>query len=331
MFSSVNSDYNNDIKSWSEIERQLTNIARAGFTHIQWIHDWDGYYMYSPSEMRKAAALLRDLGLNSHSLHASEGCVRGRRRADGRVEFFHRQRLLDHRKDYTSEDEELRQAGVDLLRNRINMCEAIGAHAMVLHMQLPFEMLREDADKKERYYEQAMKSFRELENEAKIAGVRIALENLPGTPQEDIDECFERMFNAFSDSYMGMCYDSGHATLQLTHDPLYFLEKYNDRLFATHLQDNDGITPEGMDDENILGNDKHRVPFTGVCDWEGIARLVAMSPIELPADFEVGITAESEEEELRLLVECREASERFHKMVGDKGDGSFVTKCKGDQ
>ena len=315
MFTSVNSDYNNDIKSWAEIERQLTNIARAGFTHTQWIHDWDGDYMYSPSEMKKAAVLLRQLGLNAHSLHASEGCVRGRRLPDGRIQFSHRVRLPEHRKDYTSEDEDLRSAGVELLRNRIQMCESIGAAAMVLHMQLPFEMLREDADQKARYYEQAIKSFQELEPDAKNAGVKIALENLPGTPQEEIDECFARMFDAFSDSYMGMCYDSGHATLQLSHPPLYFLEKYNARLFATHLQDNDGITLEGMKDENILGNDKHRIPFTGVCDWEGIARLVAKSPIALPADFEVGIKADSEEEELELLVECRKASERFHEMV----------------
>ena len=48
LLSSVNSDYNNDLHSWKEIERQVLNIARAGFTHTQWIHDWDGEYLYSP-------------------------------------------------------------------------------------------------------------------------------------------------------------------------------------------------------------------------------------------------------------------------------------------
>lgn len=35
LLSSVNSDYNNDLHSWKEIERQVLNIAKAGFTHIQ--------------------------------------------------------------------------------------------------------------------------------------------------------------------------------------------------------------------------------------------------------------------------------------------------------
>ena len=30
LLSSVNSDYNNDLHSWKEIERQVLNIARAG-------------------------------------------------------------------------------------------------------------------------------------------------------------------------------------------------------------------------------------------------------------------------------------------------------------
>ncbi|MFY9198229.1 MAG: hypothetical protein WBK75_02805 [Acutalibacteraceae bacterium] len=41
LLSSVNSDYNNDIHSWDEIERQVRNIGKAGFSHMQWIHDWE--------------------------------------------------------------------------------------------------------------------------------------------------------------------------------------------------------------------------------------------------------------------------------------------------
>ena len=73
LLSSVNSDYNNDLHNWDEIERQVTNIAKAGFTHTQWIHDWDGEYLYSPSEMFQVRDLLRGCGLKAHTIHASEG------------------------------------------------------------------------------------------------------------------------------------------------------------------------------------------------------------------------------------------------------------------
>ena len=70
LLSSVNSDYNNDLQSWAQIERQVKNIAKAGFTNIQWIHDWDGEYLYSPSEMFQVRDLLRDCGLKAHTIHA---------------------------------------------------------------------------------------------------------------------------------------------------------------------------------------------------------------------------------------------------------------------
>ncbi len=328
MTSSINSDYGNDIRSWAEIERQLCNIAEAGFTHIQWIHDWSGDYMYSPSEMRRASRILKDLHLNAHSLHATEGCVRVKKDPDGTIHFLHQYRHPEYRKDYTSEDEELREAGVSLLRNRIDMCEAIGAHAMVLHMQLPYKMFLKDPSSKERYFEQVCKSFAEVENAAKTAGVRIALENLPGTPVEEILDSFKRVFHAFGPGFMGMCYDSGHATLQTTHDPLIFLELFYDRLFATHLQDNDSIAQELFDvDGQVIVHDKHRVPFTGVVNWEGIAAYVAKSPIELPADLEVGISASSEEEEMELLRDCRRRAERFGKMVEDAKRRSQERSC----
>lgn len=89
LLSSVNSDYNNDLHNWAEIERQVTNIAKAGFTHTQWIHDWEGEYLYSASEMFQVRDLLRGVGVRAHSIHASEG---GRRtiRVNGRPVFRNR-------------------------------------------------------------------------------------------------------------------------------------------------------------------------------------------------------------------------------------------------
>ena len=51
LYTSVNTDYNNDIQNWDEIEHQIKCLAETGFTHTSWMHNWDGEYLYSPSEM----------------------------------------------------------------------------------------------------------------------------------------------------------------------------------------------------------------------------------------------------------------------------------------
>jgi sugar phosphate isomerase/epimerase len=317
MPSSVNSDYNNDNNSWPEVARQVENIARAGFTHTQWIHDWQGEYMYSRSEMYFVRDLLRDLGINCHTLHATEGGVRTVKKGDGTGEFRNRYRLLaDIRKDYTSTTEFIRLAGVELIRNRIDLSSLAGASVMVLHMQLPWKMFEENGDDKRDYYAQVYKSLDALKDYSKGAGVRIAFENLICTPAEHMEECFDRLFDRYDGDYIGFCYDSGHASLQCRDNYYHFPEKYLDRLLACHLQDTDSISDElAGDDWEVLKHDCHRVPFSGVVDWDKVASLVAKSSVDLPADFEVVISASSPEKEFDLLVDCRKKAEKFNEMV----------------
>ncbi|MBS6195058.1 MAG: sugar phosphate isomerase/epimerase [Clostridiales bacterium] len=296
---SVNTDYNNDLHDWGEMEHQIRCLAEAGFTHTQWIHDWSEEYMYSKSEMLQAKAVLEHYGLKAHSIHATEG---GRR------------------KDYTSKNEYLRAAGVDLLKNRIDMCTYIGADVMVLHMQLPFSMFEKSKRDMEDYYRQVYKSFDEIKSYAKVAGVRIALENLLFTPMKYQIDKYERIFDRYDEDFIGLCYDSGHASIMSQDNYYLLLEKYHDRLYATHLQDTDSVPPEKLGDERAVGAaDVHRVPFTGVLDWNKIAYWVAQSPIELPADFEIGLkygqSFASHEEEMELLKDCHERAVRFHQMV----------------
>ncbi len=317
--SSVNSDYNNDLHNWDEIERQVFNIARAGFTHTQWIHDWEGEYLYSPSEMFQVRDLLRSCGLKAHTIHASEG---GRRTVlrDGRKYFRNAERFKDIRKDYTSANEYTRMAGVDLLRNRIDLCSHIGASAMVLHMQLPWKWFAEAPQNREEYFRQVCKSFDELQPYAKAAGVRVALENLIATPWQEQEACFDRMFDRYDADFLGYTFDSGHAVLQCGHDPCYFLRKYHSRLYATHLQENNGIDPAlNTDPVETLAHDSHWVPMDsrggGLIDWNEVAHWVAKAPLDLPADFEVGIIGDTPEEEFRLLEDCRRVAEQFYQMV----------------
>ena len=192
--------------------------------------------------------------IKAHTIHASEGGVRAKW-IDGRKVFRNGERFEEIRKDYTSSNEYTRLAGVDLLKNRVDLCNHIGAGAMVLHMQLPWRWFAQDPAHKEEYFRQVYKSFDELEPYARAAGVKVALENLIVTPWQLQDEQFERLFDRYDPEFLGFTYDSGHATLQCCHDYYYFLRKYHSRLYAAHLQENHSIDPEmNNDDVEVLAH-----------------------------------------------------------------------------
>jgi len=318
MPSSINSDYNNDINSWPEIERQIANISKAGFTHIQWIHDWEGDYLYNKSEIYHVRDMLRHYGLNAHTVHATEGGVRTVKKPDGTGIFRNKYRLTtDIRKDYTSTAEFIRLAGVELLRNRVDLCAAIGAKVMVLHLQLPYKMFEENEQDKHDYFNQVYKSLDALKPYAEVAGVKIAMENLICTPVHHQEDSFDRLFDRYDFGFLGFCYDSGHAALHCRNDYYYFLKKYNARLIACHLQDTNSISDElAEDDWQVLKHDLHAVPFSGgVMDWEKVAELVAKAPLDLPADFEVVFSGKTPEEEFAKLEDCRKKAELFYNKV----------------
>lgn len=225
LLSSCETDYNNDLHNWIEIERQIKNLAQAGFTHTQWMQNWEGEYLYSKVEMLQARDVLRHYNICAHSIHASEG---GKRMAliNGQQLFRNRYRLTDIRKDYTSANEYLRLAGVDLLKNRIDLCAYIGASVMVLHMQLPYMLFKENPKEKTAYYKQVMKSFDEIKEYAKAHGVRIALENLICTPQKFQDEQFDLMFDRYDSDFLVFAFDSGHGALMCREDYYHFFRKW---------------------------------------------------------------------------------------------------------
>lgn len=331
LLSSCETDYSNDLHSWIEIERQIKCLAEAGFTHTQWMQNWQGEYLYSTSEMFQARDVLSYYGISAHSIHASEG---GKRTVvqNGRKIFRNRYRLTDIRKDYTSLNEYARLAGVDLLKNRIDLCSHIGASVMVLHMQLPYQLFVEKPDEKTAYYRQVFRSFDEIKGYAQAAGVRIAVENLICTPQSFQDEQFDLLFERYDESFLGYAYDSGHSALMCREDYYHFLKKYYRRMYATHLQDNQSISDEllyqkdeDLADLEVLLHDAHWIPNVdgtlekGILDWKLIARYVAMAPLDLPADFEVCISGgEGLESEMEQLKICHRQAETFYKMVLDE-------------
>jgi sugar phosphate isomerase/epimerase len=91
----------------------LRRIADAGFTHVHWCHCWCGDHLYSPDEdIAQIGNWLSEFGLRLLDLHGSIGETR----------------------NWASADEAVRQGGLELVRNRVDMTARLGGDAVVMHI-----------------------------------------------------------------------------------------------------------------------------------------------------------------------------------------------------
>lgn len=301
-------DYAGESTSAESLYHTLKRIAGAGFSHIHWCHEWSGDYTYSRAEMLQIRAWMDELGLKCKGLHATEGC----RRKNPKTKYHYRC-MEQNRRDYTSENEYNRQAGVELIRNRVQMAEVLGTDAIVLHMQLPYKSFEEEAGFRERYFRQVFRSLDELEEECRTRGIRICFENLLGTPNSYQIDQFDRLFSRYDETFVAFCFDSGHALITGS-DPLELLKRYKDRLYMMHLSDNHGLRSPSCWEHGIEMNqcDEHNNPFDGTFDWEGFASVVAESPYELPVVLEV---TKWDRDEQIFLKEGLAAGKKITKMI----------------
>ena len=308
----INTNYKNDIANIEAIEEQLKNIADAGFSHVQWCHDWLGEYVYSHIEMVQIKQMLEKYNFKLKGLHAAEGGVPGLTQ-DGNLDFGHR---FENRKNYTSLNEYNRLAGVELIQNRVDLAHIIEAKEIVLHMQLPYIELREDEDFKKKYWEQAFKTFDELKPYCRTRGVKIAIENLLCTPKQEQMDQFDTLFERYDFDFMGFCFDSGHGSMVCVDDPLFFAKRYKERIIALHLQDTDGIAPELIEDGMAaLKHDKHALPFTGIINWDNLAKIVAKTPYKLPVTLEVHLKSDTYDQEMFNLKDALGKAQKLNEMV----------------
>lgn len=212
----------------------LRRIAEAGFSSVHWRHHWNTDFIYSPCEVDQIATWLHTFGLHLSDVHASDG-----------VE-----------KCWTSPVEYERQAGVELVKNRIWMAERLGCHTVLLH--LPAEP--DDAEERAIFWVQVLQSLNELAPYARAHDVLLALENLVS----DNSLAIEKVLTRYPSDYIGICYDTGHG--HCSGNGLEFLERFRHRLLALCVHDNDGTA------------DQHGVPFTGTIDWQRLTHLIAGSP-----------------------------------------------------
>jgi sugar phosphate isomerase/epimerase len=210
----------------------LRGIAEAGFTHLHWCHHWDDDFLYCPAEVQQIARWLKEFGLGVCDLHASAGQEKG----------------------WLSAAQYERQAGIELVANRMEMVARLGTDVIILHLT---EEPTEPAAKA-LFWDRVRSSLDQLQGTTRKCGVRIAIENI-----REIGK-IERVLEMYGADFLGLCYDSGHGNLR-SYDGLTWLERVKDRLISVHLHDNDGSA------------DQHRPIFSGTVDWPRLAGVIARS------------------------------------------------------
>ena len=251
-------------------EPYLGRIAEAGFSHVHWCHQWDTDFVYSEHEIEEIARWFGKYGLRLNDLHASAGEEKG----------------------WASPREYERLAGVELVRNRIEMAARLGTDVIILH--LPGEPGGEE------YRARVFRSLDALRPRASGCGVRIAIEN------GDFD-AIEKVFASYGPDYVGLCYDSGHGNV--SGGGLDRLERLKDRLISIHLHDNDGT------------GDQHNLPFSGTVNWPRLAAAIGGSSYEKPVSLEVTIRNSGFEDEKEFLARVYETGKDISEMIDDDRRG----------
>jgi len=152
--------------------------------------------------------------------------------------------------DISRSDPETRMAAV--LRVALVMAAAVelGIETVILHL------CHFDPRGYEQNLDALLASLDVLLESAENMGIRLAGENLVTEPSHTF---LEESLQAFSTEHYGLCFDSSHAHIS-GRPPFEWLERFGDRLLAVHLSDNDGK------------EDRHWIPFTGIVDWETLAK-----------------------------------------------------------
>jgi len=266
---SMTTDYATDVGC---PEPYLRRIADAGFTHVHWCHHWSSDFLYSRAEIEQIRRWMDDLDLGTTDLHGSAG----------------------HEKNWGSALEYERLAGVELVRNRIEMTARLSSDVVVMHLPP-----RGDAgDSPEAYWSRVYRSLDELEPWARVHGVRIALENASS------NESFDAIGNALSayePDFLGLCYDSGHGNMFA--EGLARLDQLKDRLISIHLHDNDGTS------------DQHKPLFSGTTDWPRLAAILSESTYSKWISMELSMRNVDTVDEVRFLQGAYETGTRFAEML----------------
>ena len=213
------------------IQEQIPLIAKAGFEAV--FTGWD--HGVPVDEFKKIAD---EYGLIYQSIHAP----------------FHKR--ADVSKMWLPG--EAGKAAAEELCGCLEVCSDIGVGIMVSHVYIGFKYDLPDATSKAC----GLENFGIVVHRAEELGVKVAFENTEG------EEYLDVLMRGFGESSaVGFCWDTGHEQCYNSGNDMMAL--YGDKLIATHINDNLGISKfDGTRDPH---DDLHLLPFDGITDWQSVA------------------------------------------------------------
>lgn len=268
-------------------ERELELIAAHGFSHVHWSRHWSGDYVLSASEIKHYSGLLKNSGLQLQDIHASCGSE----------------------KCFYAAEKFRRQAGVDMILNRAELLAAmdVSSAALVLHIPNMNEIFHEKSihDAIRGQYRNLRLSLDELQARLPQFGdYRIAVENMP----YDNFEIIRLLLEEYPADFLGLAFDSGHANIGFARG-MESAENLSSRICALHIHDNDGVS------------DLHKIPFSGTCDMEKLAGLVAESGYRGVLNLEVNLKHEMDSagnDTGIFLQKCFDAGQKLSGMINER-------------
>ncbi len=136
---------------------------------------------------------------------------------------------------------------IELMKRNIDNCVELDIPVLVVHIK-PDRTLSPDFDR-------GIKRLTRLVDYAGEKNIKIAFENINNV------EYLVKTLEYFKQSHIGYCCDIGHETCNTP--GAHFLPLVGDRLFCTHIHDND------------CSHDQHMIPFDGGIDFERVCKQLA--------------------------------------------------------
>ncbi|MEW9096932.1 MAG: sugar phosphate isomerase/epimerase family protein [Clostridiaceae bacterium] len=201
------------------IEERLRMIKDCGFTGVAiWWEDEEGLTI---SKKEQIPELVEKLGLHIENIHAP----------------------FCSSNDLWSSDESIRREVVNKHIQWIKDCSKFNIPLMVMHISEGFEIKEPN--------NMGVKSLGEIVEAAEEYGVKVAIENT------DDNALIHYILSNLASPSIGLCFDTSHNEIA-SNRGINLLKLYGNRLFATHISDNDGL------------KDRHWTPFDGNINWNKI-------------------------------------------------------------
>lgn len=248
--------------------KQITMLSRAGFK----CYDWDLFRYYNSSSHKDESPLLLQRHFNEI-----------KRILDGEGAHV----CHTHAPFPTYMSSENKDKIMARLERSFEATAIMGSHYSVVHPQMPIFM--EKPENRSERIKLNIAFYQEIRNFSQRYNVKIALENMFGTPSisggynmtafSTAEELME-VFNALDDTeHFCICFDSGHANLLLKENCADMLAVFGGNVELLHLHDNYGRI------------DNHNLPLNGNMPWDKVFSALNKIGYNGVYNFEISPTA----------------------------------------